>query len=234
VRGGASPSGVDFLSRQKEHGLRVELFKVANRRREFPRYALLPPTVDFESLRRYSSTKLSIANQLRSLLDLLKKRGDESRVQSCEQLMAKLAEDRFTVAVLGQFKRGKSSLLNAIIGRNLLPTAILPLTTVITVVRFGTRERLVIQREGLQFPEHQLAKYIFEEASQQLASYMSLRAPPLPSGWILFCKISVCTLQRRAGAGVVRRKRRILPIPYLAIGSNLLTGRSLGRLCKID
>ena len=116
---------------------------------------LLPPTVDFESLRRYTSAKLSIANQLRSLLDLLKKRGDESRVHSCEQLMAKLAEDRFTIAVLGQFKRGKSSLINAIVGRNLLPTGILPLTSVITIVKFGARERLVIQRKGLQFPEHE-------------------------------------------------------------------------------
>src|ERR1700693_487496 len=71
---------------------------------------LLPPAVDFESLRRYTSAKLSIANQLRSLLDLLKKRRDESRIHSCERLMAKLAEDRFTIAVLGQFKRGKSSL----------------------------------------------------------------------------------------------------------------------------
>jgi GTP-binding protein EngB required for normal cell division len=115
--------------------------------------ALLPATVDFESLRRYASAKLSIAHQLRSFLDLLKKRGDESRVQSCEGLMAKLAEDRFTIAVLGQFKRGKSSLLNAIIGRNLLPTGILPLTTVITVIRFGTRERLVIHRKGRQFPQ---------------------------------------------------------------------------------
>jgi hypothetical protein len=110
--------------------------------------ALLPATVDFESLRRYASAKLSIVHQLRNFLDLLKKRGDESRIQSCEGLMAKLAEDRFTIAVLGQFKRGKSSLLNAIIGRNLLPTGILPLTTVITVIRFGARERLVIHRKG--------------------------------------------------------------------------------------
>jgi hypothetical protein len=116
---------------------------------------LLPPTVDFESLRRYTSAKLSIVNQLRSLLDLLKKRRDVSRVHSCERLMTKLAEDRFTIAVLGQFKRGKSSVLNAIIGRNLLPTGILPLTTVITIVRFGSRERLVIQRKGLQFPQHE-------------------------------------------------------------------------------
>jgi GTP-binding protein EngB required for normal cell division len=116
---------------------------------------LLPPAVDFGSLRRYTSAKLSIANQLRVLLDLLKKRGDETRVQSCEQLMAKLAEDRFTIAILGQFKRGKSSLLNAIIGRDLLPTGILPLTSVITIVKFGARERLVIQRKGLQLPKHE-------------------------------------------------------------------------------
>jgi hypothetical protein len=65
---------------------------------------LLPPTLDFETLRRYTSAKLGIANQLRRLLDLLKKRGNEARIQSCEQLMTKLAEDRFTIAVLGQFK----------------------------------------------------------------------------------------------------------------------------------
>jgi hypothetical protein len=41
---------------------------------------LLPSTIDFESLRRYTSAKLSVANQLRSLLDILKKRRDESRV----------------------------------------------------------------------------------------------------------------------------------------------------------
>jgi small GTP-binding protein len=132
---------------------------------------LLPPSVDFESLRRYTSAKLSIANQLRALLDLVKKRGDETRVQSCEQLMAKLAEDRFTLAILGQFKRGKSSLLNAIIGRDLLPTGILPLTSVITIVKFGARERLVIHRKGLQFPEHQpiaaLPNYVTQEHNPQ-------------------------------------------------------------------
>lgn len=41
---------------------------------------------------------------------------------------------RFNVAVLGQFKRGKSSVLNALIGQALLPTDVLPTTGVITVV----------------------------------------------------------------------------------------------------
>jgi GTP-binding protein EngB required for normal cell division len=129
--------------------------------------SLLPSNIDFQSLQHYTETKLIIANQLRSLLDLLKKRGDETRIQQCEQLMGKLAEDRFTIAVLGQFKRGKSSLLNAIIGRDLLPTGILPLTSVITAVRFGARERLVIYRKGLQFPVCDsiatLAEYVTEK-----------------------------------------------------------------------
>jgi GTPase Era involved in 16S rRNA processing len=121
----------------------------------FRRDDLLPPSVDFESLRQYTSLKLSIANQLRNLRDLLRKRENGASVQSCERLMAKLAEDQFTIAILGQFIRGKSTLLNAIIGRDLLPTGILPVTSVVTIVKFGARERLVVQRKGFQFPQHE-------------------------------------------------------------------------------
>jgi GTP-binding protein EngB required for normal cell division len=113
----------------------------------------LPEATDFQSLQQYTEAKLAIAAQLRTFLDLLHHRGKETRIQQCEQLTAKLAEDRFTIAVLGQFKRGKSSLLNAIIGRDLLPTGILPLTSVITVLRYGASERLIIYRKTLQFPD---------------------------------------------------------------------------------
>ncbi|MCL6591707.1 MAG: dynamin family protein [Firmicutes bacterium] len=58
---------------------------------------------------------------------------------------------RFILAVLGQLKRGKSSLMNAIIGRELLPTGVLPLTSAITALRYGLVERLVVHREGLTF-----------------------------------------------------------------------------------
>jgi tRNA U34 5-carboxymethylaminomethyl modifying GTPase MnmE/TrmE len=169
--------------------------------------ALLPPTVDFESLRRYTSAKLSIAQQLRSLLDLLKKRGDESRVQSCEGLMAKLAEDRFTIAVLGQFKRGKSSLLNAIIGRNLLPTGILPLTTVITVIRFGTRERLVIYRKGLQFPQ--------DEPIAALSDYVTAQHNP----------------ENQKGIETVAIE---LPLPYLRRGLQFVDTPGVGSALKAN
>jgi GTP-binding protein EngB required for normal cell division len=107
-----------------------------------------PPT-----LKDYSRHKLALANQLRLLRERFKKSGNADGQMQCEELMVKLAEDRFTLAVLGQFKRGKSSLMNAIIGRELLPTGVLPLTSAITVLKFGPTERLIVEREGWAFPE---------------------------------------------------------------------------------
>lgn len=124
---------------------------------------------DPEKLRAYTRKKLAIAAQLRALLDLLKKRASEARFRRCEELMVKLAEDRFTLAVVGQFKRGKSSLMNAIIGRELLPTGVLPLTSAITVLKFGPVERLVVRRENSVFPEivpvSALAAYVTERGN---------------------------------------------------------------------
>ncbi len=57
---------------------------------------------------------------------------DEAR-----ELAARVAEGRFYVACVGQFKRGKSTLLNALVGRQVLPTGFVPVTAVPTVVRFG-------------------------------------------------------------------------------------------------
>ena len=45
-------------------------------------------------------------------------------------LCERLNTGRFHLAVLGQFKRGKSTLLNALLGEALLPTSIVPLGSV--------------------------------------------------------------------------------------------------------
>jgi GTPase Era involved in 16S rRNA processing len=48
------------------------------------------------------------------------------------------------VAILGQFKAGKSSFLNSLIGRRLLPVGVIPVTTVITRIQHGEKERAVV------------------------------------------------------------------------------------------
>ena len=126
---------------------------------------------DPEQLRAYTRLKLALASELRQLSEILRLRGSESRLKHCAELMAKLAEDRFTLVVLGQFKRGKSSLMNALIGRELLPVGLLPLTSAITVLRFGPKERLLIER-GLvavpfleEVPVEKLAQFVTEKGN---------------------------------------------------------------------
>jgi hypothetical protein len=53
----------------------------------------------------------------------------------------RIAEGRFYVACVGQFKRGKSTLLNALIGESILPSGVIPITAVPTILRFGERRQ---------------------------------------------------------------------------------------------
>ena len=48
------------------------------------------------------------------------------------------------IAILGQFKAGKSSFINSLIGEPLLPVGVIPVTTVITRLRYGSRPRASI------------------------------------------------------------------------------------------
>ncbi|MDA8248547.1 MAG: dynamin family protein [Rhodospirillales bacterium] len=52
-------------------------------------------------------------------------------------LAVRLAAARLQVAVVGQFKRGKSSLLNALLGIPVLPMGVVPLTAITTVLSAG-------------------------------------------------------------------------------------------------
>lgn len=53
------------------------------------------------------------------------------------RLYERLAKERFHLAVLGQFKRGKSTLLNALLGAEVLPTSVVPLTAIPTFILWG-------------------------------------------------------------------------------------------------
>ena len=64
---------------------------------------------------------------------------------------ARLAAQRLRVLVAGEAKRGKSTLVNALLGRPLLPTGVTPLTALATTVRHGTGEHVLARyRDGRQ------------------------------------------------------------------------------------
>jgi small GTP-binding protein len=69
--------------------------------------------------------------------------------------------------VVGRFSRGKSTLMNAMLGDDYLPTGIVPLTSVITTVRYGSRKQVVLHftASGLthEVPLSRLAEYVTQK-----------------------------------------------------------------------
>jgi len=69
----------------------------------------------------------------------------EAQRQLAEEAAAKLSGLGLYVAVIGEFKRGKTTLINALLGVELLPTGVLPVTAIPALVRFGVRSMATIR-----------------------------------------------------------------------------------------
>src|SRR6202167_1879760 len=76
---------------------------------------------------------------LHRLAGLATEFGAQQIASTACSIAERISEGRFYVACVGQFKRGKSTLLNALIGHSVLPTAVIPVTAVPTIVRYGER-----------------------------------------------------------------------------------------------
>jgi ribosome biogenesis GTPase A len=55
-------------------------------------------------------------------------------LERLDSLRERLATERFQLAVLGQFKRGKSTVINALLGQSVLPTGVVPVTAIATFI----------------------------------------------------------------------------------------------------
>lgn len=77
------------------------------------------------------------ASRLLGLAQVAEDLSSEPVAEEARELAERVAEGRFYVACVGQFKRGKSTLLNALVGCEVVPTGFVPVTAVPTVIRFG-------------------------------------------------------------------------------------------------
>ncbi len=98
--------------------------------------------------------------------------GAEHTSSDARSVAERVAEGRFYVACVGQFKRGKSTLINALIGASVLPAGVVPVTTIPTVIRHGDhrRARIRFQTRGWSdVPLDTLAEYVSEDKNPENA-----------------------------------------------------------------
>jgi GTPase SAR1 family protein len=85
-----------------------------------------------------------------------------------EKLKLRVQNENFKVFVVGEFRRGKSTLINALLGANILPAYAVPTTAIINEVKWGDSPRAVLHyksragetQQTQEIPVEKLSEYI--------------------------------------------------------------------------
>ncbi len=87
---------------------------------------------------------VELPTTLKSALDSLANFAEVQDQETLAALRDRLGAERLRVLVVGEAKRGKSTLVNAMVGREVLPVGVTPLTAVAMTVTHGTDEDLEV------------------------------------------------------------------------------------------
>lgn len=117
---------------------------------------LVSPSAPWRSLERRNGesqatggttmTPAEQLNKVKELVEAFELSSLRPMLRACEKLASD--DDALDVAVLGQFKSGKSSLLNTLLGETVFPVGVVPVTTVITRAVVGLQHQLRVTYEN--------------------------------------------------------------------------------------
>ena len=95
-------------------------------------------------------------------------------------LRRRLATERFQLAMLGQFKRGKSTVLNALLGKSVLPIGVVPVTAIPTFLEAAAALKLRVSHlsskveefvlKSMEALREKLTAFVTEEGNIQHSS----------------------------------------------------------------
>lgn len=135
----------------------------------------------------------SLRDALAGLRALAEPEVDHEALAALEEAAGRLGRADFRLVVLGEYKRGKTTLVNALLGSAVLPTAVVPLTSVLTEVRHGPAPEARIQfdhGEARRIPLDELPAYVTEPGNPRnhkgvARAIVSHPAPLLAEGVVI-------------------------------------------------
>lgn len=113
-----------------------------------------------------SNAKFPRHRPLLSLIEAAMELGSQRVAREAQALAERVTDRRFFLACLGQFKRGKSSLVNALVGSPVLPTGVVPVTAIVTIIRHGPILHALVHFENgsrQNVPAQTISDYVSEE-----------------------------------------------------------------------
>jgi len=136
-----------------------------------------------------SSTMSSYSHLKGELLRCIDEMLAEESIRGCpcEELREKIETNTFNLVVVGQFKRGKTSLINALLGADILPVAVIPLTSIVTIMKYGDALRINVHFNNDRVAEikpESLPEYVTERGNQKNEKDVSEVVITYPSSYL--------------------------------------------------
>ncbi len=97
----------------------------------------VPEAAPGSSLAGWSQSREQALRVLDRLAELAERRSDTAGAGRLRAARARLGAGRLNLAVLGEFKRGKSTLINRLLGAPVLPVGVVPMTSLAILVEHG-------------------------------------------------------------------------------------------------
>ena len=135
----------------------------------------------------FSFIKRELLTQLQAIESLSCQREATHLATYAKEVWEKLESDKFNLVVLGEFKRGKTSFINALLGTELLPTAVVPLTSIVTVIEYGKdlKAEVLFLNGGKKVIEiSEIASYVTEECNPNNEKGIKLVRLEYPSQYL--------------------------------------------------
>ncbi|EQD78043.1 Dynamin family protein, partial [mine drainage metagenome] len=83
-----------------------------------------------DALGEWQRRREGLVDRLRRLGEFIGESGDQAVAADISGAAERLSQGRLTLAVLGEFKRGKSTLINSLLEAPVLPVGVVPMTSV--------------------------------------------------------------------------------------------------------
>lgn len=96
----------------------------------------------------YSAYKRTVSELTESLIQLKEYSEDVGLTHTAKSIgdtVEKVANEHFEVAIVGEFKRGKSTLINALLGQEVLPADVLPATATLNRVTYSETPYVMVE-----------------------------------------------------------------------------------------
>ncbi len=137
--------------------------------KELTHYVLQPRAADLrERVEKLANDGWDVEG-LRRLAEIIDRHGLTEFRPTITMLLDRAEDTALEIAVFGRVSTGKSSLLNHVIGANLLPVGVTPITAVPTRIGYGQKPLVKVWQEGFGASEHTV---------EELPSYVDERLNP--------------------------------------------------------